>query len=101
MSGILNLASRMNQQIIIQSPTMTANGAGGFSTSWNTFATVWAEVIPVTGREIFDSDHVEEVQSVTFTIRYLDGVTPEMRIELCSDYYNIRSIINSGLKNVI
>ncbi len=99
MSGILNLASRMNRQITIESPTMTANGAGGFTTSWNTFATVWAEVVPATGREIFDSDHMEEVQYATFTIRYLDGVTPTMRISFSGDYYNIRSIINSGLKN--
>jgi len=99
MSQVLNLASRMNKQITIQSPTMTANGAGGFATSWNTFATVWAEITQATGKEIFDADHVEEVQNVIFTIRYLDGITPAMRIQFCSDYYNIRSIINAGLKN--
>jgi SPP1 family predicted phage head-tail adaptor len=94
-----NLASRMTKQINLQSVATTANTAGGFTSAWTTFATVWAEVAPVRGSEIFDSDQVEDVEYITFTIRYMDGVTPAMRIEFCGNYYNIRSIINPSLKN--
>lgn len=101
MSEILNLASRLNKRIDLQAFTATANGAGGFTTVWNTAATVWAEVKPAGGREIFAGDMVEDVESVIFTIRYMDGISPNMRISFNGNYYNIRSVINTGLKNIM
>lgn len=99
MIGGTNLASRMNKQITLQSFTATSNSAGGYNTTWNIAATVWAEVKPISGREIFDADQIEDTESVIFTIRYIDNASTNMRIQFLSDYYNIRSIINVGLKN--
>ena len=36
---------RMDKRIELRAPTETSDGAGGFSTTWATVATVWAEFV--------------------------------------------------------
>ncbi len=89
-----NLASRLNKRIEIQALTETPDGGGGYTSTWNTTTTVWAEIKPLRGREIFESLQVQKEASFTFTIRYKLGVTTKMRIKYGSRVFNIRAVIN-------
>ncbi|ADO42300.1 head-tail adaptor protein [Ketogulonicigenium vulgare] len=42
---------RMNRALILQAPTRTPDGAGGYTQGWQTLGTLWAAVTPATGRE--------------------------------------------------
>lgn len=63
-------------------------------TEWATFATVWAKVIDDQsrrGNEGYESDQLTEDKNTVFDIRYLSGVTVEMRILHDDRYYDIIS----------
>ena len=43
----------LRKQVTVQAEGQTPDGAGGYTLAWTNVATVWAEIKPVTGREIF------------------------------------------------
>lgn len=93
-------AGQLNRRIVIQTATLTADGSGGTSTAWGTFATVWAAVWPVSGRERIANQRTEADITVRVRIRYLDGVKEAMRIALGSQTFEITAVINFEARNV-
>jgi len=87
-------AGKLKEQIVIQSVTDTIAASGAVTESWATFATVRAQVDPITLKEYFSANHVTTGTDIKFRIRYLTGVLPKMRILWDSNYYDIQSIIN-------
>ena len=56
------------------------------------FCTVYAKVQDVSGREFYEA-YAHQMQDVkTFTIRYLDGLKPDMRIRWNGEIYDIISV---------
>jgi head-tail adaptor len=45
------MAPRLNRQLVLESPTQIADGAGGYTQGWDALGTVWANVVARTGRE--------------------------------------------------
>ncbi len=41
----------LNRKLVLEDPQRSADGAGGFSTSWVTQGTLWADIRHGTGRE--------------------------------------------------
>lgn len=41
----------LNRKLVLEEPVRLADGAGGFTTSWQALGQVWAQVKPGTGRE--------------------------------------------------
>ena len=95
----MNKAGRMRRKITIESDTPTQNTYGEPIESWSTYATVWASVEPLNGREYFNSQQTAAEISTRFRIRYKSGITPDMRVVLDSNNYDIRSIINVNEHN--
>ena len=88
---------RMNKRIIIQqevvgNPPQDAYGVP--NTTWGTFATVWAAVEPLQGREFWAQQQVQSEITTRVRIRYLAGVTSKMRILYGSRILNIKSPID-------
>lgn len=42
----------LNRPLVLEGVVRTADGAGGFSEAWATLGTLWAEVVPGTGRDV-------------------------------------------------
>jgi len=70
---------RLRDRLTIQTYTDAFNDYGETTKTWATFATVYAEIRPVTGREYLQSDKLQGEISHIITIRWLDGVLPKMR----------------------
>lgn len=87
-------SGQLNKRIVIQTPTQTKDSEGYANSSWATFATVWAAVKPMAGRELIMAGVNAPQNSVQFTIRYLAGVLPTMRISYGGKYYNITNVAN-------
>jgi SPP1 family predicted phage head-tail adaptor len=87
------------KHVILQSEQQTPDGAGGYTLAWTNFATVWAEITPVTGDTVFVSGHLEAHITHKMTIRYLAGVTTDMRILWNSRTFNIRAVTNVEERN--
>jgi SPP1 family predicted phage head-tail adaptor len=88
-------AGKLDRQIIIEQATVT-NPGGDVTETWATFATVWAQIVPLTRDELFGANAIQNAQTATFRIRYLSGLNQKMRINYDSKYWYITSITYIG-----
>ena len=68
------------KRIIIQTQSEVQDDTGAMTTTWATFATVWAKVSPVHGNEALIAQRVDAVDVYNITIRFMNGITEKMRI---------------------
>lgn len=87
-------AGLLRQRVALQAPQKSRNGMGEQIVTWQTVATIWASVQPLSGREL--TSLRAELADVTarIRIRYRSGIMPEMRIVHGSAVYNIASIVD-------
>lgn len=82
-------AGRLDTKIIIEQSSEVINGVGDSVKTWTTFETVWAWIVTNSGKEFLDAREQHSSLSRVITIRYLSGVTPEMRVNDDGIFYNI------------
>jgi SPP1 family predicted phage head-tail adaptor len=90
----------LDQRVVIQSETRTADDYGGAATTWGTFATVWAGVRPTSGRERAEMGLVEAPALYRFTLRRRDDITEAMRLSWNGQTWNIRFIGDPGSRSL-
>lgn len=73
-------ASRLNERITIQQPSITQDDIGGQQVSWETVDTVWAMVKERDGNENFVNQRRESRQKIEVTIRYRTDLTAQHRL---------------------
>lgn len=88
------MSGRLRHKIVIQNPSESNGSYGETVTTWGTFATVWASVEPLNGREYFESQQTNAEVNFRFRIRYTASITPKMRISYDSRTFDIISVIN-------
>lgn len=89
----------LRHYITIEQQTETFNSEGELVTTWTTYKNVWAEILPLVGREFWASKQVNSETTGKLRIRYIAGVTPKMRIKFGSRILNITGIVNTEEKN--
>lgn len=95
------IVGQLDRQIIVQQVTLTANSYGEPVESWANYATVWARVNQLGSTERFRSDAVLKARVSRFLIRYLEGLTHEMRISYDSQVWQIIGINVIGRNEAI
>lgn len=76
----MTAAGSLRHRVTIESPTETQDEYGAVSLTWSTVAVVYAEIVPLTGREKIHAEQQSSDLSHRVTVRYLSGVTPRMRV---------------------
>lgn len=93
-------AGRLDRSITIQQKTVTRTTLGDETESWADLATVWSEVIPMSGREYFNAQAQQVVveEQLRFRIRYFAAAASdtELRISYNSKVYDITHIAEMG-----
>ena len=69
---------RLRDRLTIRTYTASIGTNGENTRSYTTFATVFAEILPVSGKEYLINDRVQGEISHKITIRYLSGLLPKM-----------------------
>jgi len=92
-------AGTLRNLITIQTPTETFDTAGELVQSWADYVSVWAEIVPLVGREYWSARQVNAETTGKLRIRYFSSITPKMRIKFNSRYFNILGIINVEERN--
>lgn len=64
---------------MLQDPVRTSNGSGGFTTTWQSVATVWAKVLLAGGGETSEPGQTVSRRRYQITMRRRTGVTSGMR----------------------
>lgn len=90
------ISGELRHRIVIQTLTQSSDSIGGYTTSWSTFATVWASLEPRLGNELFRGERLEDHITHICKIRYYAGVLPKMRISFDSRTFQIKSVIREG-----
>jgi len=85
-------SGKLRHKISIEKVSETINDAGEVTENWTEFANIWAQIMPLVGREYWSSRQVESKVTGKIRIRYLPGVTPKMRINSNNRIYNIDPI---------
>lgn len=73
-------AGRRDRQIIIQQFSTSETVVGAPEQTWTTYATVWAEYIPISGKEALQLNRETSAELVDFVILYDANITPKHRI---------------------
>ena len=89
-------AGQLRQRITIQSKddSQSQNAYGEETPTYTNWATVWAEIEPLTGREFLDGKQITAEVTTRIKIRHRSGILPEWRVMFGSIYYDIQSIIH-------
>lgn len=88
-------AQELNRKIVLEKLTVTQDPVTGEQVeSWGTFATVFAKVEPLVGREFFAAAAVQAEHTVKFTMRYLSGIDTTMRIVFDGRTFDIHAVQN-------
>jgi head-tail adaptor len=87
-------AGQLRHQVIIQQRSTTQDAAGEPAHTWTTFATRRAEQMSTPGGERFASAQRNARVPTLWRLRWLEGVTPGMRLKWGDRVYNIQSAEN-------
>jgi len=90
------LPGQLRERVTVQQPTRTTTDLGESQLSWSTYATRWASVEGVSSREAlqFGQQQVEITHKVR--MRYLDGLTSQMRLQWRSRTLDVVSVLEYG-----
>jgi SPP1 family predicted phage head-tail adaptor len=90
-------AGKLRQEIVLQQLTSTTgDGAGGVASEiWTDFATVYADVEPLQGRELYQAQQINDELTHQITMRYYPGVASTMRVKYGTRILLIESIIDT------
>lgn len=93
-------AGKLRHRISIERAIETQDSSYNEPTSqWVLFAEVSASISPLNGRELIRAKQVELKTDTEIMIRYLDGLSPKMRIVYRDRVFEILSIINTEERN--
>lgn len=83
----------LDQRITLQQKSVTRASNGEEVVTWGDVATVWAEAVPVRGREFFAAAQMQQAVDVRFRIRTRSGLTGNMRVMWKAQPYDITAMI--------
>lgn len=95
---------RMSERITFEKRQCVQDGDGFNEEQWNVYKTVWADIQPISSKEVIDGNGELETISNRIYIRYLSGIDSTMRIVCKERVFEIVSIIGerrSGMQTVV
>lgn len=72
--------SKLDKRIAVQKPVKTADGRGGYTTTWTDFHICWAAIWPVSAKQMLANETVISVTSHRIRIRYREDITSDCRV---------------------
>ena len=93
-------AGRRNIKLLIEQKTENSvDSVGDPQVTWATYSTQWAEVLTTGGKEFLEAREQHSELTHIVTTRFVDGVTPKMRINNSGDLYNIIATYDPSKRN--
>jgi len=80
----------------IQEVTSSPDAMGQPTISWGTTQSAWAQILPLTARELYFTKTVRPETTHRITLRYFAGLTSANRLKMGSRIFNILGLINEN-----
>jgi len=91
----------LRHKVSLEQKSQVSDGAGGFETSWESVASLWAGIDKLRSSERFAGGQVTADATHKFTLRYHSGIRTDMRFNWNGRLFNIRVINDIDEKNRI
>ena len=97
-------AGALGQRITLQQRSVAQDATGGQLATWADVATVWAEVTPLSGRELIAAQAVASETSHQITMRWQPAfadpkTVAALRVVMNGRLFNIKASINDDERN--
>ncbi len=92
---------KMRYRITLQFPADTVDDYGNAVEDWQDLTTVWADIVPVSGREYLTANQATSETQYKIYIRYIAGVNAKMRIIHGSKVYEILAVLGDKRSNML
>ena len=92
-------SGKLRHRIELKSAAKTLDSYGQQTEVWTTYATVWAQIKPLAGRELETAKQISEKIDYEIRIRYNATVTSEHRAYFGTRIFEITSVINIDERN--
>ena len=86
----------MRHRVEIQEVTSSPDEMGQPTISWGTTQSAWAQIMPLTARELYFTKTVRPETTHRVTMRYFPGLTSANRLKMGSRIFNILGLINEN-----
>ncbi len=82
-------AGALRHRVVVEQTTESQSASGAVSDTWTAFATRWASIEALTGRERFEAQQLDADVDYRIEMRFLAGVTPKMRVKFGTRLFDI------------
>lgn len=89
----------LRHEISIERRTNTADGSGGYTTTWSENIATYAHIKHKSGMERNKDGRIQAVKTTQITVRYIDDIVPTDRVKFKGRLFQIRAIIDVEERN--
>lgn len=100
MTAVVIRAGELDRRVTLQQRSTSQDTFGQQVTTWTDVAVLWANVRPLSGRELLTAGAINAELSHVVTIRYRAGITPAMRLTYGGQVFNILSVVDPEMAHV-
>lgn len=91
----------MRYRVELQRNTNLKDDEGFAKKEWQTVATVWADIVPISGREFLQNGTETAEVTLKIYIRYRDGIDSDMRVKCGDTLYLLTAVLGSKRKGML
>jgi SPP1 family predicted phage head-tail adaptor len=88
----------LDQRIALQVNTLAPDGGGGYTESWQTYAVVWAKIVPLGAGDTFGSDRLESRVRHRVMLRRRDDIMAGHRLAVDSRTLKVHAVFNQDVR---
>lgn len=85
-------AGALRHRVLLEAPSHQVGEGGVAIVAWQPVATLWAEIVPLSGREVFQADGLAATANYEVRTRYRADITPEMRLVWEQRILDVRAV---------
>jgi len=94
-------AGRLRTKVDIQQKISVPDGLGGNVSAWETVASVWGRRVIKSGYQKTVAEQIESRLDAEWEIRYMSGISPDMRLEAEGKIYDIKAVYDPSQKKAL
>lgn len=90
------MLSSLNQRATLRARILTPDGGGGFSESWDAFASVWIALAPLGASDLLGAAHLESRVRHRVTLRRRADLAAGQRVEVGARLFRVHAVLDGG-----
>ena len=90
------MLSTLTQRAMLLACTLTPDGGGGFTQSWDEFASVWIALEPLGATDTVAADHLQSRVRHRIVLRRRSDLAAGQRVQVGSRLFRVHAVLDEG-----